>query len=164
MTPAILHLQRFGISFKEHRFEYLENGGTAHSSSSLGVPEHSVVKTLIFECQAGGEKGGQNEKQHSPFVVLMHGDRTVDTKKLARLLECRRTAPCDPARASRLSGYLIGGTSPFGLKTEMPIYAESTIQNLHPLYINGGARGFLVEIQPQDLEKALNVTWVSVSK
>jgi len=158
MTPAIDHLKRSSIPFKEHRFQYKEHGGTAHSSQALGVSEHSVIKTLIFESDTG-----------EPICVLMHGDCMVDGKALCRALStsndgpfavrCKRAHPCAPDRATRFSGYLIGGTSPFGLKTRMPIVAESTILSLPTLFINGGARGFLVELSPESLTSALQSQW-----
>ena len=152
ITPAIRVLREKKVEFEPHVFEYVEKGGTSHSSEVLGVLEHAVIKTLIFET---------NEKK--PLAVLMHGDLKVSTKNLARFLNVKSVAPAAPERANKLTGYLIGGTSPFGLKTPMPIYAEATIFNLEKIYINGGKRGFLVSMKPNDLEKVLDVNRVEVA-
>lgn len=146
VTPAIRVLREKKIEFTPHVFEYVEKGGTRHSSAVLGVDEHAVVKTLIFET---------NEKK--PLVVLMHGDRQVSTKNLARHLNVKTVAPVAPDRANKLTGYLVGGTSPFGTKTKMPVYAEKTIFDLPRIYINGGKRGFLIAIEPKALEEVLEI-------
>ena len=144
-TPASVFIAKHGVAFTEHHFEYVEHGGTAHTSSALGVPEHQVVKTLIME----NEKG-------EPLVVLMHGDRKVSTKELARAAGMKRIAPCKPETATRHSGYLIGGTSPFGTRKSMPVYLERSVLDLPRIYINGGRRGYLVGIAPLVLTTLLN--------
>ena len=151
ITPAIRFLREKKVEFEPFVFDYVEKGGTRHSAVVLGVDEHKVVKTLIFET---------NEKK--PLVVLMHGDRQVSVKTLARHLNVKTVAPAAPEKASRLTGYLVGGTSPFGVKTKMPIYAEKTIFDLSRIYINGGKRGFLVAIAPQVLRKVLRVEEVEI--
>ncbi len=151
ITPAIRVLREKTIEFEPHVFEYVEKGGTKHSSKELGIDEHAIVKTLIFET---------NEKK--PLIVLQHGDRQVSTKNLARHLNVKSVAPAAPEKASKLTGYLVGGTSPFGVKTRMPVYAEKTIFDLSRIYINGGKRGFLVAILPQVLREVLEVEEVEV--
>jgi len=142
VTPAIRVLREKKVEFTPHVFEYVEKGGTRHSSAVLGVPEHAVVKTLIFET---------NEKK--PLIFLQHGNFQVSTKTLARILNVKSVAPAAIDKANRLTGYLVGGTSPFGVKTKMPVFAEKTIFDLERIYINGGKRGFLVEIKPAILEQ-----------
>lgn len=144
-TPATAFLARHGVQFTEHEFQYKEHGGTSHSSASLGVPEHQVVKTLVME----NEKG-------EPLIVLMHGDRKVSTKELARQAGAKRIAPCRPEVATRHSGYLIGGTSPFGTRKAMPIYLERSILELPRIYINGGRRGYLLGMAPSELTRLLS--------
>ncbi|HEX9963294.1 MAG TPA: aminoacyl-tRNA deacylase [Pyrinomonadaceae bacterium] len=151
ITPAIRVLREKKIEFEPRVFEYVEKGGTRHSSKELGVDEHAIVKTLIFET---------NEKK--PLIVLMHGDLQVSTKNLARALNVKSVAPAAPEKASKLSGYLVGGTSPFGVKTKMPVYAEKTIFGLERIYINGGKRGFLIAIEPKVLREVLRVEEVEV--
>ncbi|HSW01579.1 MAG TPA: Cys-tRNA(Pro) deacylase [Sedimentisphaerales bacterium] len=151
-TNAIRCLLDHGIEFEPFFYKYEERGGTRVSSQELGVDEHVVVKTLVMETDA-----------KEPLIVLMHGDREVSTKGLARILGVKSVSPCDPKAASRHSGYLVGGTSPFGTKQAMPVYCEAGILGLDKIYINGGARGFLVRIDPRDLAKALNVTAVQVA-
>ena len=151
VTPAIRVLREKKIEFEPHVFEYVEKGGTRHSSQALGVDEHAVIKTLIFET---------NEKK--PLIVLMHGDRQVSTKTLARHLNVKTVAPAQPEKASKLTGYLVGGTSPFGTKTKMPVYAEKTIFELEKIYINGGKRVFLVSLAPRVLKEILPVEEVEV--
>ena len=151
ITPAIRVLREKKIEFEPHVFEYIEKGGTHHSAEVLGVDEHAVVKTLIFET---------NERK--PLIVLMHGDRQVSTKNLARILNVKTVAPAAPEKANKLSGYLVGGTSPFGVKTQMPIYLESSIFELEKIYINGGKRGFLISMNPQDLREVLDFKEVEV--
>ena len=152
ITPAIRVLREKKIEFEPHVYEYVEKGGTRASSEILKVDEHAVVKTLIFET---------NEKK--PLVILMHGDYQVSTKNLARALRVKTVAPVAPKKASKLTGYLVGGTSPFGLKTKMPVYAEKTIFDLERIYINGGKRGFLIEIEPRALEEVLNIKKVEAA-
>lgn len=151
VTPAIRVLREKKIEFEPFVFDYVEKGGTSHSAEVLGADEHAVVKTLIFET---------NEKK--PLVVLMHGDLQVSTKELARILKVKSIAPAAPEKANKLTGYLVGGTSPFGTKTRIPVYAEKTIFALSDIYINGGKRGFLVKIRAQDLRKALTLEEVEV--
>ena len=139
------------MQYTEHEFEYKEHGGTSHSSSSLGVPEHSVVKTLIMEDERGG-----------PLVVLMHGDRKVSTKELARQAGVKRIAPCKPETATRHSGYLIGGTSPFGTRKAMPVFLEKSVLALPRIYINGGRRGYLLGMDPAELTRVLAPKLVEV--
>jgi Cys-tRNA(Pro) deacylase len=150
-TPATQFLADKGVEYTEHEFEYLEHGGTGHSSKMLGVPEHAVVKTLIME----NEKG-------DPLVVLMHGDRKVSTKELARAAGVKRIVPCKPEVATRHSGYLIGGTSPFGIRKRMPVFLEKTVLDLPRIYINGGRRGYLLGMAPGELIRVLSPVVVEV--
>ena len=152
ITPAIRLLREKKIEFEPHLFDYVEKGGTKHSAEVLDVDEHAVVKTLIFET---------NEKK--PLIVLMHGDFQVSAKELARILNFKSIAPVSPEKASKLTGYLVGGTSPFGVKTKMPVYAEKTIFDLPRIYINGGKRGFLIAIAPQSLKKVLKIEEVEAA-
>ena len=152
ITPAIRMLREKKVEFEPHVFEYVEKGGTKHSAEVLGVDEHAVIKTLIFET---------NEKK--PLIVLQHGDFQVSTKNLARLLNVKTISPVSPEKAQKLSGYLVGGTSPFGVKTRMPVYAERTIFDLEKIYINGGKRGFLIKISPKVLEEILTPEKVEVA-
>ncbi len=151
ITSAIRFLREKKIEFEPHIYEYVEKGGTRHSSEVLDVSEHAVVKTLIFET---------NEKK--PLIVLMHGDLQVSTKNLARILNVKTVAPVAPEKASKLTGYLVGGTSPFAVKTKMPIYAEKTIFDLPRIYINGGKRGFLIAVEPRVLKEVLPIEEVEV--
>ncbi|HWK85390.1 MAG TPA: aminoacyl-tRNA deacylase [Caldimonas sp.] len=139
-TPATQALRRAGVAFSEHVYEYLEHGGTAESARQLGVDEHAVVKTLVMQ-----------DEQARPLVVLMHGDRQVSTKNLARAIGVKSVAPCVPEVAERHSGYLVGGTSPFATRKAMPVHVEETILGLERIYINGGRRGYLVGIEPKVL-------------
>lgn len=143
-TPATAWLRRHGVPFGEHVYEYIEHGGTAVSSQALGVPEHQVVKTLVMQ-----------DEQGKPLIVLMHGDRKVSTRNLARQIDRKRVEPCTPDAAQRHTGYQVGGTSPFGLRKAMPIFVERTVLDLDRLFINGGRRGFLVEIAPTVLAARL---------
>jgi len=149
-TPATTWLRRHAIAFGEHPYDYVEHGGTAESARQLGVDEHAVVKTLVM----------QDEKAR-PLVVLMHGDRKVSTKALARAIGCKSVEPCTPEVAQRHSGYLVGGTSPFGLRKAMPVYVEASVLALERVWINGGRRGFLVSIAPSVLSGPLSATPVS---
>lgn len=151
ITPAIRVLREKKVKFTPHVFEYVEKGGTKHSSEVLKVPEHAVVKTLVFET---------NEKK--PLIVLMHGDCQVSTKNLARILGVKTVAPATPEKAQKLTGYLVGGTSPFGVRTKMPVFAEKTIFDLERIFINGGKRGFLVAVAPQVLREVLRLEEVEV--
>lgn len=139
-TPATQMLRGAGIAFTEHPYEYVEHGGTAESARQLGVPEHEVVKTLVMQ-----------DERAQPLIVLMHGDRQVSTKNLAREIGAKSVEPCKPEVAQRHSGYLVGGTSPFGLKKAMPVYVEASVLELRRICINGGRRGYLVGITPQVL-------------
>jgi Cys-tRNA(Pro) deacylase len=136
-TPATQFLRRHGVAFSEHVYDYVEHGGTAESARQLGVPEHEVVKTLVMQ-----------DEHAAPLVVLMHGDRQVSTKSLARAIGAKSVEPCKPEVAQRHSGYLIGGTSPFGTRKAMPVYVEESVLALPRICINGGRRGFLVGIAP----------------
>jgi len=147
-----MFLKAHRVAFTEHEYEYVEHGGTEVSAQSLGVPEHQVVKTLVME-----DEGGK------PLVVLMHGDRKVSTKNLARQAGRKRIEPCRPDVAQRHSGYQVGGTSPFGTRKAMPIFMERSILELPYLYINGGRRGFLVGMKPEDLKRTLNPEVVEVA-
>ncbi len=152
MTPAVRVLRQAGVEFSEHPYQYVERGGTATFAREFGVDEHTVIKTLVMEDDA-----------RRPFVILMHGDREVSTKELARTLGVKAVQPCSPEAAQRHSGYMVGGTSPFGLRKEMPVYVEETILELSRIYINGGKRGFLVGLDPRDLARALKPTLVRVA-
>ena len=136
-TPATQFLRRHGIAFSEHVYDYVDKGGTAESSKQLGVPEHEVVKTLVMQ-----------DDRAQPLVVLMHGDKQVSTKNLARQIGAKAIEPCRPEVAQRHSGFMVGGTSPFGLKKAMPVYVEETVLGLERICINGGRRGYLVGIAP----------------
>jgi len=151
VTPAIRFLRDRKIAFTEHLYPYEERGGTAVSARELGVDEHCVVKTLVMEDDAG-----------RPLLILMHGDREVSTKELARTLGVRSISPCSPDNANRHTGYLVGGTSPFGTKKPLPVCMEKSILEQEKIYLNGGKRGFLVGIAPKDVEKLLGVTLVEV--
>src|SRR3954463_14138917 len=151
-TPATTFLDQQGVPYTEHYYEYVERGGTSVSSSALGVPEHEVVKTLVMEDESG-----------KPLIVLMHGDRKVSTKNLARQARRKRIEPCKPEVAQRHSGYQVGGTSPFATKKRLPVFVELSVLELPWIYINGGRRGFLVKIRPQDLTRTLNPELVEVA-
>jgi Cys-tRNA(Pro) deacylase len=152
VTPAVRALRERAIEFEPHLYDYEERGGTRHSAASLGVDEHAVVKTLVMETE---------EKR--PLIVLMHGDCEVSTKGLARALGVKTLRPCDPATAQKHTGYLVGGTSPLGTRSRLPIYAERTIFELPRIYINGGKRGFLVSLDPRALRDALSIEEVEVA-
>jgi len=143
-TPATAWLKRRGVAFTEHVYDYVEHGGTTESARQLGVAEHAVVKTLVMQ-----------DDQGRPLVVLMHGDAQVSTKNLARQAGVKAIEPCTAEAAQRASGYLVGGTSPFGTKREMPVYVEETILALPRICINGGRRGYLVGIEPRVLTELL---------
>ena len=152
VTPAVRLLREKKVEFEPHLYTYEERGGTRHSAESLGVAEHAVVKTLVMETEV-----------RKPLVVLMHGDREVSTKNLARAIGTKSVQPCDPQTAQKHTGYMVGGTSPFGTKAKLPVYVERTIFELPKIYINGGKRGFLVAINPQDLRALLPVEEVEVA-
>jgi Cys-tRNA(Pro) deacylase len=149
---AIRALRAANVAFEPHTYAWHPHGGTRASAEALGVDEHGVVKTLIFEDQDG-----------APLCILMHGDREVSTKQLARLVAAKTVGPCAPHVADRHSGYQVGGTSPFGLRRRMPVYVERGIVDLPRIYINGGARGFLVAIDPKELVRVLAPTLVEVA-
>jgi len=143
-TPATMWLRQHDVAFSEHVYEYVDHGGTAESARQLGVDEHSVVKTLVMQ-----------DERAQPLVVLMHGDKQVSTKNLARAIGVKSVEPCKPEVAQRHSGYQVGGTSPFGLRKPMPVYVEAGVLELSQIFINGGRRGFLVGIAPSILIEAL---------
>jgi Cys-tRNA(Pro) deacylase len=151
-TPATRLLREQGVAYTEHPYRYEERGGTRVSARELGVDEHAVVKTLVMEDDAA-----------APLVVLMHGDREVSTKALARQLGVKSVQICRPEVAQRHSGYLVGGTSPFGTRKRMPVYVERSILALDRIYVNGGSRGFLVGIAPAELVRVLSATPVDVA-
>lgn len=148
-TPATTFLRQHAVQFTEHLYSYVEHGGTAESSRQLGVPEHSVVKTLVLQDQGA-----------KPLIILMHGDRQVSLKNLARQIGAKRIEPCKPEVAQRHTGYQVGGTSPFGMRKALPVFVERSILDLPQIYINGGRRGFLVAITPQVLTELLQATAV----
>lgn len=152
VTPAVRFLREKKVEFVSHLYDYVEKGGTSESARQLGVDEHAVIKTLVFET---------NEKK--PLIVLMHGDRQVSTKNLARHIGVKSAEPAAADRATKFTGYQFGGTSPFGLKTRMPIYVEKTIFDLYRIYINGGKRGFLVEIDTQILHDVIKTVGIAVA-
>ena len=149
-TQATRLLRRHGVVFSEHVYDFVAHGGTAESSKQLGVPEHEVIKTLVME-----------DERAAPMLVLMHGDRQVSTKNLARQIAAKTVQPCKPEVAQRHSGYLIGGTSPFGTRKAMPVYVEASVFALPRICINGGRRGFLIGIAPQVLVDLLKATPVN---
>ena len=149
-TPATQWLRRHGIAFTEHVYDYVEHGGTAESARQLGWPEHSVIKTLVMQ-----------DERARPLIVLMHGDRQVSTKNLARAIGCKSVEPCSAEAAQRHSGYLVGGTSPFGFRRErVPVFVQTSVLALPRICINGGRRGFLVGIEPTVLTERLGATAV----
>lgn len=152
VTAAVRALRAAGVRFSDHLYDYQEKGGTAVSSRELKVDEHCVIKTLVMEDDA-----------RQPLLVLMHGDRQVSTKELARQIGARAVEPCRPELAQRHTGYLVGGTSPFGTRRQLPVYVEESILALPMIYINGGKRGYLVGLTPGDLERVLKPTPVQVA-
>ena len=151
MTAAVRVLQAQGVSFEPCLYRYEEKGGTKHSAAELGIDEHAVVKTLIMETDAA-----------TPLIVLMHGDRQVSTKQLARIVGAKSIQPCKPEIADKHSGYKVGGTSPFGTRRAMPVYMQETIAQLDKVFINGGSRGFLVAVSPDDVIKVLKPILVDI--
>ena len=143
-TPATQFLRRAGVDFSEHAYDYVEHGGTAESARQLGVDEHAIVKTLVMR-----------DDHARPLIVLMHGDKQVSTKNLARGIGAKSVEPCTPDEAQRASGYQVGGTSPFATRKAMPVYVEQTVLGLDRIYINGGRRGYLVGIAPTVLIKLI---------
>ena len=152
ITPAVRWLREKKIEFVPRVYDYVEHGGTRHSAESLAVSEHAVVKTLVMETD-----------RRKPLIVLMHGDREVSTKNLARRLEVKSVQPCSPDVAAKHTGYMVGGTSPFGTRATLPVYVERTIFDLPKIFINGGKRGFLVEIEPEALRELSPLEEVEVA-
>jgi Cys-tRNA(Pro) deacylase len=144
-TPATSFLRQHSVSFTEHLYDYVERGGTAESAKQLGIAEHSVVKTLVMQ-----------DQDAKPLIILMHGDRQVSLKNFARQIRAKKVEPCKPEVAQRHTGYQVGGTSPFGMRKPLPIYVERSILALPAIYINGGHRGFLVQISPSVLTELLH--------
>jgi Cys-tRNA(Pro) deacylase len=151
-TPATAFLRKHGVAFSEHVFKYEDHGGTRVAARELGVDEHAMVKTLVME-----------DERKAPLIVLMHGDRSVSTKNLARQAGAKRIEPCLPDVAQRHSGYQIGGTSPFATRKSMPIYLEQTVLDLPKVYVNGGRRGYLVGMAPSELARVLKPVMVEVA-
>lgn len=145
LTPATQALRMAGVDYTEHPCEYVEHGGTAESARQLGWPEHAVIKTLVMQ-----------DERAQPLIVLMHGDRQVSTKNLARAIGAKSVEPCSPEVAQRHSGYQVGGTSPFGLRKAMPVVVQASVLSLPRLLINGGRRGYLVGLAPEVLTRLLN--------
>jgi len=152
-TPAVHFLRKHGVPFTEHPYRYEEHGGTRVSSRELGVDEHAVIKTLVMQDEA-----------KRPLIVLMHGDREVSTKQLARQLDRKTVEPCDPAAAQRHTGYAVGGTSPFGTRKPLPVYVERSVLDLDRIYINGGRRGLLISIAPGELIRVLNAVAIEAAQ
>jgi Cys-tRNA(Pro) deacylase len=152
-TPAIHFLRKHGVAFTEHPYRYEERGGTRVSSRELGVNEHAVIKTLVMQDDA-----------KRPLLVLMHGDREVSTRQLARQIGRKTVEPCDPAVAQRHTGYAVGGTSPFGTRKTLPVYVERTVLELDRIYINGGRRGLLVSIVPGELLRVVEAVAVDAAQ
>lgn len=151
-TPATQFLRRHGVAFSEHFYEYAEHGGAGRGAEELGVPGNAVVKTLVME-----------DENTKPLIVLMHGDRMVSTKNLARQAGRKRVEPCKPEVAQRHSGYLVGGTSPFGTRKPIPVFMERSILEIERIYINGGRRGFLLGLAPGEIVRILNPSLVEVA-
>lgn len=151
VTAAVRQLRAEKVAFEDHPYSYEEKGGTAVSARELGVDEHCVIKTLVME-----------DERRNPLVVLMHGDRQVSTKELARVMGVKQVSPCSADTAQRHSGYLVGGTSPFGMRRQMTVYMEESIAGLDRIYINGGKRGYLVSMSPGELVRVLKPVPVSV--
>jgi len=151
-TPAIHFLRKHGVAFTEHPYRYEEHGGTRVSSRELGVHEHAVIKTLVMQ-----------DEEKRALLVLMHGDREVSTKQLARQIDRKTVEPCDPAVAQRHTGYAVGGTSPFGTRKPLPVYIERSVLELERIYINGGRRGLLVSLVPHELVRVLHAVPVEAA-
>lgn len=152
ITPAVRVLRAAGVPFTAHLIDYVERGGTTHTAATLGIDEHRVIKTLVFE-----------DDTKEPLIILMHGDQQVSGRDLARQLGRRVTTPCDPAVAERHTGYQVGGTSPFGTRRELPVCLQRSILDLPKIIVNGGKRGFLVELDPRDLVRVLAPVLVDVA-
>ncbi|MFB3925090.1 MAG: Cys-tRNA(Pro) deacylase [Syntrophales bacterium] len=151
-TPAIRQLRDSGVDFSLHSYKYEEGGGTQRASRELGVDEHQVIKTLVME-----------DEKKTPLIVLMHGDRQVSTKNLARTLQVKSIQTCDPRTALKHTGYMVGGTSPFGTRKKLPVYIEKSILNLPRIYVNAGRKGLLAAMSPADLDGILKPIPVCVS-
>jgi Cys-tRNA(Pro) deacylase len=151
-TPAIHFLRKHHVTFVAREYRYEEHGGTRVSARELGVDEHAVVKTLVME-----------DERREPLIILMHGDREVSTKQLARQTGRKTITPCEPAVAQKHTGYMVGGTSPFGTRKTLPVYIERSILDLERVYINGGRRGFLVTLSPQEIVRVLEAEPVDVA-
>lgn len=152
ITAAVRYLRSEKVTFTDHLYTYEEKGGTSTSSRELGVDEHAVVKTLVMEDDTG-----------QPLIILMHGDRQVSTKELARIIRAKQVTPCSPDMAHKHTGYLVGGTSPFGARRQMPIYMEESISALEYIYVNGGKRGYLVGMKPSEFVRVLKPVMVTVA-
>ncbi len=150
-TQAVRHLRQEKVAFTDHLYTYVDKGGTAVSARELGVDEHCVIKTLIME-----------DEHQSPLIILMHGDQQVSTKELARIIGAKQITPCTPETAHKHTGYLVGGTSPFGTRRHMPVYMEESIAELPEIIINGGKRGYLVQMTPTELIRVLKPVLVKV--
>ncbi len=151
-TPAIHFLRKHHVTFTEHEYRYEDHGGTRVSARELGVAEHAVVKTLVME-----------DESRAPLIILMHGDREVSTRQLARQAHRKSIAPCEPGAAQKHTGYLVGGTSPFGMRKGLPVYMERSILDLDRAYINGGRRGFLIGLAPGEIQRVLGAALVDVA-
>ncbi|MCL5033634.1 MAG: aminoacyl-tRNA deacylase [Bacteroidetes bacterium] len=151
ITTAVRELREKKVEFAPHLYDYVEHGGTRVSAQSLGVPEHAVIKTIVMETE-----------DRTPLLVLMHGDLEVSAKNLARLVGVKHVELCTADVAQRHTGYQFGGTSPFGTRKKLPVFAEKTIFDLPKIYVNGGKRGFLVEIDPKELKRVFDITEVEV--
>ena len=154
-TSAVRALREAGVPFTPHSYAYVERGGTRHSAEALGVPEHEVVKTLVMEARRGGGP--------EPLLILMHGDREVSTRQLARQIGAREVGPASPAAVEKHTGYVPGGVSPFGPRKPLPVYVERSVLALPRVLVNGGRRGFLVEIAPEVFERVLGAVAVDVA-
>jgi Cys-tRNA(Pro) deacylase len=152
VTPAVRLLREKKIGFEPRLYDYKDRGGTARSAAELRVPEREVIKTIVMQ-----------RDDRSPLIVLMHGDCEISTKELARAIGAKSVSPCDPDVAQKHTGYQVGGTSPFGTRKAMPVYVEKTVFALPRIFINGGKRGFLLAMDPNDLKKVLHVTEVEVA-
>jgi len=151
VTPAVRLLRAENVSFSDHPYDYEEKGGTSVSARELGVDEYSVIKTLIME-----------DEQKKPLIILMHGNLQVSTKELARIIGVKQVGPSTPNTAQKHTGYMVGGTSPFGVRKQMPVYMEESIAGLERIYINGGKRGYLVGMEPTELIRVLKPVLVKV--
>jgi Cys-tRNA(Pro) deacylase len=154
-TSAVRALRAAGVAFAPHFYDFVERGGTRHSAEALGVPEHEVVKTLVMEARRGGGP--------EPLIVLMHGDREVSTRQLARQIGAREVAPASPDAVEKHTGYVPGGVSPFGPRKRLPVYVERSVLALPRVLVNGGRRGFLVEVEPEVFARVLGAVPVDVA-